>query len=50
MVGATSSAIVGSNDVAGIEGRHYLLIQNSGTSNAMNVAIGSSNNATLSDL
>jgi hypothetical protein len=48
-VGPTSTAIVGSNDIAGIEGRHYFLIQNTGTSNPMNVAIGSSNNATPSD-
>jgi hypothetical protein len=49
-VTSSSGQIVGSNDVAGIEGRHYLMIQNTGTSNPMNVAIGSSNNATSSDL
>ena len=49
-VTAASGAIVGSNDVAGIEGRHYLLIQNTGTSNPMNVAIGTANNATANDL
>jgi hypothetical protein len=49
-VTSASTAIVGSNDIAGVEGRHYLLIQNTGTSNAMNVAIGSSNNATSADL
>jgi hypothetical protein len=49
-VSSSSTAIVGSNDVAGIEGRHYFMIQNTGTSNPMNVAIGSSNNATSSDL
>jgi hypothetical protein len=49
-VAATSTAIVGSNDVAGIEGRHYFLIQNTGTTNPMEVAIGSSNAAAASDL
>jgi hypothetical protein len=49
-VASTSTAIVGSNDVAGIEGRHYFLIQNTGTTNPMNVAIGSSNAATSTDL
>jgi hypothetical protein len=49
-VNSTSTAIVGSNDINGIEGRHYLLIQNTGTSNPMNVAIGSSNNATNKDV
>jgi hypothetical protein len=49
-VTAASTAIVGSNDIAGVEGRHYLLIQNTGTSNPMHVAIGSSNAATSSDL
>jgi len=48
-VTSSSGAIVGSNDISGIEGRHYLMIQNTGTSNAMEVAIGSSNNATSSD-
>jgi hypothetical protein len=48
-VGPSSTAIVGSNDIPGIEGRHYLLIQNSGTTNGMNVAIGTSNNATSKD-
>jgi hypothetical protein len=53
---SSSTAIVGSNDISGsagqgnIEGRHYFLIQNTGTTNPMNVAIGSSNNATSSDL
>jgi hypothetical protein len=49
-IGASSTAIVGANDVAGIEGRHDLLIQNTGTTNAMNVAVGSSNAATANDL
>ena len=49
-VTSSSSQVVGSNDIAGIEGRHYFLIQNTGTSNPMNVAIGSSNNATSSDI
>jgi hypothetical protein len=49
-VGAISTAIVGANDVSGIEGRHYLLIQNTGTANPMHVAIGTNNNATNSDL
>lgn len=47
---AVSTAIVGSNDVSGIEGRHYFLIMNTGTTNAMNVAIGTANNATNKDL
>ena len=47
---SSSTAIVGSNDIAGIEGRHYLLIQNTGVMNAMNVAIGSNNAATSSDM
>jgi hypothetical protein len=47
----SSTAIAGSSDVADIEERHYLLIQNTGTSNAMNgERSGSSNNATSSDL
>src|SRR5215471_9869912 len=46
---SSSSAVVGSNDISGIEGRHYFLIQNTGTTNAMNVAIGTGNNATSSD-
>jgi hypothetical protein len=45
-----STAIVGSNDISGIEGRHYFLIMNTGTTNGMNVAIGSSNNATNKDM
>ena len=49
-VTSSSTAIVGSNDITGIEGRHYFMIQNTGTSNPMNVAIGSSNNATNKDL
>jgi hypothetical protein len=48
-VGPSSTAIVGSNDIAGIEGRHYFMVQNSGTTNGMNVAIGTSNNATSKD-
>jgi hypothetical protein len=47
---SSSSAVVGSNDISGIEGRHYFMIQNTGTSNPMNVAIGTSNNATNKDL
>ena len=46
----TTTAIVGSNDISGIEGRHYFLIMNTGTTNGMNVAIGSSNNATTKDM
>jgi hypothetical protein len=49
-VASTSTAIVGSNDIAGVEGRHYFLIQNTGSTNPMNVAIGTSNNATSKDL
>lgn len=49
-VAATSTAVVGSNDIADIEGRHYFLIQNTGTTNPMNVAIGSNNAATSSDM
>ena len=49
-IGTSSTAIVGSNDISGIEGRHYFLIQNTGTANPMNVAIGTSNAATTSDL
>src|ERR1700747_359524 len=45
-----STAIVGSNDISGVEGRHYFLIMNTGTTNGMNVAIGSSNNATNQDM
>jgi hypothetical protein len=47
---SSSTAIVGSNDITGIEGRHYFLIQNTGTANPMEVAIGTSNNATSHDL
>lgn len=47
---SSSTQIVGDNDIKGIEGRHYFMIQNTGTTNPMNVAIGSSNNATSSDL
>jgi len=49
-VAATSTAIVGANDISGLTGRHYMLIQNTVTSNPMNVAIGSSNTATSKDL
>jgi|SRR5689334_14963028 hypothetical protein len=49
-VTSSSTQIVGTNDISGIEGRHYFMIQNTGTSNPMNVAIGSSNNATSKDL
>jgi len=45
-----STAIVGTNDISGVEGRHYLLIQNTGTTNPMSVAIGTSNAATTHDL
>jgi hypothetical protein len=45
----SSTQIVTSNDLS-INGRHYMLVQNTGTTNAMNVAIGSSNAATTSDL
>ena len=46
----SSTAIVGSNDIAGVEGRHYFMVQNTGTANPMNVAIGTSNNATNKDM
>ncbi len=49
-VTSSSTAIVGANDIAGLTGRHYMLIQNTGTTNPMNVAIGSSNTATSSDI
>ena len=49
-VTSSSSAVVGSNDIAGVEGRHYFLIQNTGVTNPMNVAIGSGNNATNKDM
>jgi hypothetical protein len=49
-VASSSTAIVGANDLAGIAGRHYFLIQNTGTTNPMEVAIGSSNAATSSDM
>jgi hypothetical protein len=49
-VNSSSTQIATTNDIAGIEGRHYFLIQNTGISNPMNVAIGSSNNATSKDL
>jgi hypothetical protein len=49
-VASSSTAIVGANDIKDIEGRHYLLIQNTGLTNAMNVAIGSGNAATAKDL
>jgi hypothetical protein len=51
-VTSSSTAIVGSNDLAPAvaQGRHYFLIQNTGTTNPMNVAIGSSNAATSSDM
>lgn len=48
-VTASSTAIVGLNDISGVEGRHYFLIQNSGA-NPMYVAIGTSNAATSSDM
>jgi hypothetical protein len=48
-VTASSSAVVGANDLAGLTGRHYFLIQNTGVTNAMNVAIGSGNAATAAD-
>ena len=48
-VGATSTQIVSANDLSNVLGRHYLTIQNTGTTNPMNVAIGSSNHATSSD-
>ena len=52
-VGASSTQIVAAADVQlsntqGLNGRHYLFIQNTCV-NAMNVAIGSNNNATTSD-
>ena len=49
-VTSSSTQIATTNDIAGIEGRHYFLIQNTGTTNPMNVAIGSNNNATSKDL
>jgi hypothetical protein len=47
---ATSTAIVGSNDITGIEGRHYFLMMNTGTTNGMNVCVGTSNNCTNKDM
>jgi hypothetical protein len=47
---ASSSPVVGSNDIAGIEGRNFFMIQNTGGTNGMNVAIGSNNNAGASDM
>lgn len=44
-----SSVVESANDVNGIEGRHFLMLQNTGSNN-MNVAIGSNNNATSSDI
>jgi hypothetical protein len=49
-VASTSTVIVGPNDISGIEGRHYFLIMNTGTTNGMNVAVGSNNNATNKDM
>ena len=49
-VGSSSTAIVGNNDISGVEGRHYFMIQNTGTTNPMNVAIGTSNAARSNDL
>jgi hypothetical protein len=49
-VTASSTAIVGANDIAGIEGRHYFLIMNTGTTNPMEVAIGTNNAATSQDM
>ena len=49
-VTSSSTAIVGANDISGIEGRHYFLIMNTGTTNPMEVAIGSNNAATSSDM
>jgi hypothetical protein len=44
---STSTQVVPQGDISG--GRHYFLIQNTGTTNAMNVAIGTNNNATSTD-
>ena len=49
-VTSSSTAIVGANDISGLTGRHYMLVQNTGVTNPMNVAIGSSNTATSKDL
>src|ERR1700758_4812496 len=49
-VNATSTVILNSNDLAGLIGRHYFLIQNTGTANPMNVAISTGNHATSSDV
>jgi hypothetical protein len=49
---SSSTAIVGANDLSPVppDGRHYIFIQNTGTTNPMNVAIGSHNSAASSDL
>jgi hypothetical protein len=51
-VTSSSTQIVLSNDLAPTipGGRHYMFIQNTGTVNPMNVAIGSNNNATSADV
>ena len=48
-VTSSSTAIVGANDLSGVQGRHYFLVQNTGVANPMNVAIGSGNAATSAD-
>jgi len=46
----SSTQVVGANDIVGIEGRNYLMIQNTGTANPINVAIGTNNSATSADI
>jgi hypothetical protein len=46
--GASSTQVVTANDTG--QTRIYFFIQNSGTTNGMNVALGSSNAATTSDV
>jgi hypothetical protein len=52
---SASSTVVSTNDLATaspptVQGRHYFMIQNTGASNPMNVAIGSNNNASPADM
>jgi len=53
-VSTSSLQVETANDIGtpalGIQGRHYMLVQNTGSVNGMNVAIGSNNNATTQDM
>ncbi len=53
-VTTTSVQVETANDIGpsglGVTGRHYMLIQNTGQTNGMNVALGSSNAATAQDM